>query len=150
MVIIILFGISYKQDESIYSNDVRVSNFNINDYKESKGVKAIFFYDANKIIYKFIIYGTTDYAEYGEDIIASAISVLSINTINSILEYTSVNIKYQSSELYGKPYLEGYVNNFKSNEEKHDYMLLIKSLLLGLTSIQEVYGIEYLDVIEIY
>lgn len=149
-VIIVLVLVSCNQNKSQYCVQVKESVFNIDDYKDSEGVKAIFFYDKNKILYKFIVYGSTDYAEYGEDIIAAAISALSINTVNSISEYTSVKFENQSSELYGKPYLNCCVNTFDSNEEKDKYILLVKSLLLGLTSIEEEYGREYLEVIEVY
>jgi len=125
------------------------SEVSIEQYLDSTGAKVLFIYDKNNILYKFVVYGSTDYDEYGKDIVASALSVLSINTINSILSLTDIDIKYESTTLNDKPYLECYIDRFDNSEQKKEYNLFIESLKLGVKEIEELYGSQYVEVIEI-
>jgi len=118
-------------------------------YLDSSGAKVIFLYDDNGVLYKFIAYGNTNYKEYGEDIIAAALSTLSINTINSLLELTDIDVKYLSKEVNGKPFLECYIEEFQNAKQKEDFDLLVESFRLGAEGIEDSYGSQYLEVIKV-
>ena len=80
--------------------------------------------------------GHAGYADEGYDIISAAVSVLIINTVNSIETFTDDIIEAEDSD--------GYVSmNFpKPLSEKG--MLLMDSLILGLTQIEHNYKSRYL------
>lgn len=119
----------------------------IESYKDLQGVKAFFIENQKGIIYKFVIYGESNYSEYGTDIVAAAVSSLSINTINSINEFTNVEMDYDTKEYNNKPYLECELNRFSSKSEQDKALVLMEALKLGLSQIQEQYGAEYIEVI---
>lgn len=81
--------------------------------------------------------GHSGYAEFGKDIICSAISVLSLNLINSVEEFTDDNIAYDI--------FEGYLSLDIYNPSK-EAELLFNSCVLGLESIYEEYGGNYLKI----
>lgn len=82
--------------------------------------------------------GHADYATKGQDIICSAVSVLVINTINSVDKYTSDIIDYNEDEETGTIDFIIYSNISEKSE------LLLKSLFLGLQGIQDSYGRQYI------
>ena len=87
--------------------------------------------------YKAVIStGHADYAEAGEDIVCSAVSILLINTANSVEKFTD-SFKGSDSD-------DGVLTLVLKDHPDHDAKLLIDSLILGLESIQEEYGKEYL------
>lgn len=122
----------------------------IDQYIKDGGAKALFIYDKNNVLYKFAIYGNTGYDEDGKDIVASALSALSINTINSLLSLTDIDIKYNSTPLNDQPYLECYIEEFKDSEQQKEYELFIESLKLGVEAIEDAYGSQYVDAIEVH
>lgn len=82
--------------------------------------------------------GHTGYAPAGEDIVCAAVSVLVINTINSIETLVSDRFDIETdpdSGLIGFSLQEGY---------SKESLLLIRSLVLGLQGIQKSYGTEYI------
>lgn len=85
--------------------------------------------------------GHAEYADPGEDIICAAVSVLVINTINSVehLVHDEFDlVTEQESGLVDFSLKDGY-----SSES----LLLIQSLVLGLQGIQKNYGTEYMMLI---
>jgi hypothetical protein len=77
------------------------------------------------------IAGHAGYAEAGEDIVCAGISVLAINFINSVEEFTEDEFIVDTDE-------EGALIDFKfkavpTNESR----LLMKSLVLGLADLQQ-------------
>lgn len=124
-------------------------HFEIQDYIHEQGVKAIFFRNANRYLYKFIVIGETAFAEYGKDIVAAAISALTINTVNTINNFTKTKFRYKNEALFNLPYIELELERFSSEVDKEKSLILIDSLMLGLTQLEEEYGQEYLRVIEI-
>lgn len=90
----------------------------------------------------FDVNGHADYARYGEDILCSAISMLVINTINSIARFTEDKTSCVSNEDEGS-----IVFRFTANMS-HDAQLLVKSMILGLESLKDdkEYG-TYMDII---
>ena len=84
--------------------------------------------------------GHAGFAEYGEDIVCAAISVLTINTINSVEKFTNDKIVTSQNEEKGILRLE--FEDIPSKEAD----LLLKSFELGVTSIYEQYGKKFLNI----
>lgn len=82
--------------------------------------------------------GHAGFAEKGQDIVCSAVSVLVINTMNSIESFTRDTFEYKENE-------ESGMIDFKIvSELSNESSLLLNSLFLGLQGIQEEYGQEYI------
>ena len=83
--------------------------------------------------------GHSGYADHGEDIVCAAISVLVINTINSMDQLAGEKIKLVTNEEDGliDCRFEGQINE-KSK-------LLLDSMVLGLREIKKQYGKTFID-----
>ncbi len=82
--------------------------------------------------------GHAGFADSGEDIVCSAVSVLVINTINSVECLVSDEfhlVTDSESGLIDFSLKDGY---------SQESVLLIRSLVLGLQGIQKNYGTEYI------
>lgn len=84
----------------------------------------------------FTCEGHADYAQEGYDIICSAVSVLTVNAVNSIERFTEDNASVTSSDGYLSFQLEGRAGK--------NTKLLLDSMISGLQDIQENYGNEYI------
>ncbi len=82
--------------------------------------------------------GHADYAEKGYDIICAAVSVLTVNTVNSIEAFTEDAMSVTADE--------GLVELQLENISK-ETRLLMDSMVLGLQDIQNNYGNEYIKLI---
>ena len=82
--------------------------------------------------------GHAGYADEGEDIVCAGISVLVINTINSLGIYTGEKFSTDSDEE------TGMISLRFEKPAGHDADLLMKSLVLGLQGIQNTYGNNYI------
>ena len=82
---------------------------------------------------EFISKGHAGYAEAGQDIVCAAVSALIINTVNSL-------DKFDVQEK------DGFVSIHFRNNLSERAMLLMDSLLLGLTEIAGSYNNRYLTV----
>ena len=84
------------------------------------------------------LHGHASYAEYGHDIVCAAVSMLTINTLNSIEAFTDDHFSVEAEEESGdlKFHLEGAIS--------HDSQLLMNSLVLGLQAVAEEYSKEYI------
>jgi uncharacterized protein len=92
----------------------------------------------------FHVEGHAGYAESGSDIICSAISVLTINTVNSVEKLIGDSFSLQTQEADG-------VMDFKLDEHcTRASVLLLKSLELGLEGIEDQYGKEFIHVTRNY
>ena len=80
------------------------------------------------------------YAEAGTDIVCSAVSVLLINTVNSV--ETLTNDRFEVKEA------DGYLKLMMAEDVSKETELLLKSLALGLRAIEETYGRSFLQVEE--
>ena len=86
--------------------------------------------------------GHSGYADSGEDIVCAAISALVINTINSIEELTGDQIDVDIDED------EGYIDASFFEVPGKDAQLLLRSLALGLTNMEDDETVtEFIDVI---
>jgi uncharacterized protein YsxB (DUF464 family) len=86
--------------------------------------------------------GHSGYADQGEDIVCAAISALVINTINSINELTDDEMDVDIDEG------EGYIDASFFDTPGKEAQLLLKSLALGLTNMEDDEAVtEFIDVI---
>ena len=84
--------------------------------------------------------GHAGFAEYGEDIVCAAISVLTINLINSIDSFTEDEIEVDQDED------KGIIRIRFENAPSHDADLLLRSFELGVDSIFRQYGKKFLNI----
>jgi uncharacterized protein YsxB (DUF464 family) len=101
-------------------------------------IKVSMYNNAEGKIIGFRCSGHAGFAESGQDIVCSAVSVLIINTMNSIESFTRDTFEYKENEKSGM--IDFKIVSELSNESS----LLLNSLFLGLQGIQEEYGQEYI------
>ena len=89
----------------------------------------------------FEVCGHAGYAEHGQDIICAAVSILTINTINSLEEFTDCKFDLKENEK------KGLISFKMKSEPNSNTELLLKSLVLGLTGISKEYNGEYIQII---
>ena len=89
----------------------------------------------------FTFDGHAEYDDPGKDIVCAAVSVLVINTINSIERFTDDAFTTDFNEERG--FIETRFTEPISEKSK----LLMDSMLLGLDEIQKQYGDEYLSLL---
>ncbi len=86
------------------------------------------------------LFGHAGYAERGKDIVCAAVSILVINTLNAIENFTDDQLDCDMDEKVG-------CIDFKIvSEVSEGGELLLNALLLGLESIQKTYGHGYLQI----
>lgn len=86
----------------------------------------------------FVISGHAGYEESGKDIICSAVSALSVNTVNSLEKLALVIPKVEQRD--------GYLSCMFQEELNREGILLMDSMLLGMQTICENYGKTYIQV----
>ena len=104
-------------------------------------IKVTFFEDPSGSYKGYEISGHANFKEAGSDIICSAVSVLGINTANTLEEAAAIPVKTTCEEGYLKVMLPEKL----TKAQQHDAQLLLESLRLGLVSIQKSYGFKYLE-----
>ncbi|HAN10329.1 MAG TPA: ribosomal-processing cysteine protease Prp [Clostridiales bacterium] len=96
------------------------------------------------MIYGFDILGHAGYDTHGKDIVCSAVSVLTINTINSIYNFAKDDIEVDKY-IENDGHIKFWVNGIYSKETE----ILLKSLEFGLNNISEQYGKKYIEIEEV-
>ena len=81
--------------------------------------------------------GHAEYADPGQDIVCAAASILVINTINAIEEFTEDDASLISEDEMG-------MISYHLNHPSKDAQLLLKSLILGFENMESNYE-EYID-----
>ncbi|WFR60091.1 ribosomal-processing cysteine protease Prp [Anaerocolumna sp. AGMB13025] len=104
-------------------------------------IKISSYKNAEGNIIGFRSFGHAGYAQSGQDIVCAAVSVLIINTVNSIEHFTSDTFHIKEDEEKGE--IDFRIVSKLSNESS----LLLNSLFLGLKGIKEDYGQEYIKLI---
>ena len=99
----------------------------------------ITFFEKDGLIEGFETKGHAGFAEYGNDIVCASISILVLNTINSITELNGEDVIIETDESSGKIYFY-----LKSRKEESTEKLL-RAMELGLKGIREEYGRKYLE-----
>ncbi len=87
----------------------------------------------SNFIYEVELSGHAFYSDYGQDIVCSAISVLCYTIANKILDLDEEQIDVIIKEGYFKIIVNKYT---------HDTELLLETLIMGLTMIEEQYKEE--------
>ena len=77
---------------------------------------------------------------FTKDIVCASISVLAINTINSIENFTSDVPNVETDEK------SGLIRCFFSEEPSKETTLLLDSMFLGFTEIKNEYGKKFIDI----
>lgn len=103
-------------------------------------IRAIFYQDENNIYYKFELRGHAGFLEYGNDIVCAAVSILAVNTVNSIETFTKDTCIMSEKEKNG--ILKYEITSTVSSKSQ----LLLRSFLLGLQSIRDIYGKKYISI----
>ena len=83
--------------------------------------------------------GHSGYADAGEDIVCAAISVLVINTINSLEVLADEKVQLVTNET------EGLIDCRLIDTNNEKSQLLLASMILGLQEIKKQYGKTYID-----
>ena len=96
------------------------------------------FYRKNGRYFGFALRGHAEYAEAGEDILCSAVSALSINTVNCLDRLTSDRLMVCEADGMLRARVSG-----KISDTSH---ILIKALMIGLTDIYKEYGDGYIRI----
>ncbi|MCM1154537.1 MAG: ribosomal-processing cysteine protease Prp [Roseburia sp.] len=93
----------------------------------------------------FICSGHAGFDDYGKDIVCASVSVLVINTINSLEELTKTRMVVDTDEKKGLIACK-FIEPLEENSR-----VLVDSLVLGLTHIAGQYGKKYckLDIKEV-
>lgn len=89
----------------------------------------------------FSCLGHAKYAKAGKDIFCSAISVLTVNTLNSIEAFAGDKMIITDDEKSAD------MQMYFTDEPSKEATLLMKSLELGLTSIADQYGERFVKVV---
>ena len=89
---------------------------------------------------KFDTEGHAEYAEEGQDIVCASVSVLVINTINSIEQLTDCNFDSELQQETG-------MIHFNLHDSSYESDLFLRSMILGLEAIQEEYGQDLIQLI---
>ncbi len=91
------------------------------------------------------------FADAGKDVVCAAVSVLVINTINGIEQFTEDAILLDSKNSSAKKSLrrkksddENFIHFYLTEDISEQAQLLMKVLVLGLTEINKQYGDSYL------
>ena len=87
----------------------------------------------------FTVKGHAGYAEEGFDIICAAVSVLTVNALNSIESFTE--------DAFSGEQKDGYIQWEFPEGLSERGTLLMDSMVLGLTDIQNNYGKQYIKLI---
>ena len=98
-------------------------------------IKAEIFRNKKGHIYGFSI------KDHGESIVCSAVSVLALNTVNSIERFTDEDFSCIADEKNGG-ILRIEIPSVREGKDIHDIDLLFNSLLLGLSDIEKEYSKE--------
>ena len=89
----------------------------------------------------FEVTGHAGFADEGEDIVCAAVSVLAINTVNSIDEFTEDDYEVEQASD------GGFLRVRFTEVPGEKTSLLMDSLVLGIRSIEADYGNEYITLI---
>ena len=88
---------------------------------------------------RFSVEGHAGYAQKGFDIICAAVSALTVNTVNSIETFTEDRLSAEEKNGFLICQFEGPLSS--------QAVLLMDSMVLGLTDIQNNYGKQYIRLI---
>ena len=103
-------------------------------------IQVIIQRDKSKLVKGIEITGHAGYAEYGQDVICAAVSVLALNMANSVEQFTDDHFEGSVAEDGGN-FTFSFPDSISSESQ-----LLMKSLILGLQNIRDEYGAKYINI----
>ncbi len=106
-------------------------------------IKVSVYKNAENLVTGFKVSGHADYSEKGSDVVCAAVSVLVINTINSIEYFTSDRFTMNQDEKKGL--IEFHMDLPMSNNAH----ILLNALVLGLQGIAEEYTEKYISLTQV-
>ena len=95
-------------------------------------IKVKIYRNRNGEIYAF------DALNHSQDIVCSAVSALTLNTINAIEKFTDTTFTCKFDDNGG--FLRFSCDDIRKNKHIHDVNLLLNTLSLGLSGIKEQYS----------
>ena len=101
--------------------------------------------DRNGIFKQLECNGHAGFDEYGKDIVCSAVSMLVINTINSIEEIAGCDMNLSQNPDDG--YILMSLKDGNSEDSVRDASLFADSLILGLKGVIKEYGKKYVSLV---
>jgi len=105
-------------------------------------IQIVLFHNQKSDICGFRLFGHAGYAEEGADIVCSAVTVLTLNTVNAIEALTKTAFTCDADEEEGG-YLDVVFPDIKDGEGNHDAQLLLQAMALGLENMTIEYD-EYI------
>lgn len=90
-------------------------------------IKVQIFRNLNNEIYRFVVF------DHGDSIVCSAVSILVLNTVNSIENFTGERFDCNYDENGG--FIECRFPDIENGAHNHDVNLLLNAMLLGLRGI---------------
>lgn len=102
-------------------------------------------YSKNNEVWRIKFKGHAGFAAHGEDIVCASVSLLVFNTINSIEKFTDEPIK-ELAVNEDKGILDIEFPRRKTGEYGEESGLLLKSMIFGLMTIEEMYGEKYIQI----
>ncbi|WP_052339908.1 ribosomal-processing cysteine protease Prp [Gorillibacterium massiliense] len=106
-----------------------------------------FYFNYKSTLYGFVANGETGFTQFGLDIIAAGVSALIINTIHSLNHLTKDDVQAEMQRNYSKCILPDLQ---MKNRGSIEAITLLKSLEIGLQSIQNTYGDTHITIEKIY
>lgn len=103
-------------------------------------IRVTFYKNPDNITLRCILEGHAEYADKGEDIVCSAVSILFINTINCIEQLVGETYRMKQDEKKNR-----FDISF-GTVPKHDTQLLLDTMEFGLVTIQKQYGSKFLKI----
>ncbi len=107
-------------------------------------IRAKLYYD-NDTLMRFKIKGHAGYAAIGSDIVCASVSMLVFNTVNAITEFTDEPVSILKMD-FNKGFFDCKFSERKTHESSEEADLLLKAMILGLDTIQKMYGEKYIQV----
>ena len=105
-------------------------------------IKAVIYRNDNGNVNGFHVSGHAGYDERGYDIVCASVSMLVVNTINSIEAFTEDQFLCDVVEE------DGDVTFRMEGDISKESALLLDSMLLGIKAVEEDYGNEFITIIE--
>jgi len=105
-------------------------------------IQAVIFRDNDGKCNGFHFSGHAGYDEHGYDIVCASVSMLVVNTINSIETFTDDHFICDVKEE------DGDVDFHIEGDISKESTLLLDSMLLGIKAVEEDYGNEFIKIIE--
>jgi hypothetical protein len=97
-------------------------------------IHIVIYKDINDHYKGFECMGHAGYDDHGYDIVCSAVSVLTINTVNSIEMLTSSAFSFEDAEE------GGYMKMMFHDTPDHDAVILMEAMIMGLGSLEDTYS----------